>query len=76
MPDAGGPHDFTYVHTDIPERMTIRAWRAQRAAERAATQAAEREQRRRRRAETAQRWLAILPTAALRPRVHDRQAHG
>ena len=23
MPDAGGPHDFTYVHTDIPEGMTI-----------------------------------------------------
>jgi hypothetical protein len=76
MPDAGGPHDFTYLHTDIPEGMTIREWRAQRAAERGATQAAEREQRRRRRAGTAQRWLAVLPTAALRPRLHNRQAHG
>ena len=76
MPDAGGPHDLIYVQTDIPEGMTIREWRAQRAAERAATQAAEPEQRRPRRAATAQRWLAVLPTAALRPRLHNRQAHG
>jgi hypothetical protein len=76
MPDAGRPHDFTYVHTDIPEAMTIREWRGERAAERAATQAAEREQHRRRRAATARRWLAVLPTAALRPRLHNREAHG
>ena len=75
MPDAGGSHDFVYVHTDIPEGMTIRKWRAQRAAERAATQAAEREQRRRRRAATVQRWLAVLPAMA-RPRLHTREAHG
>jgi hypothetical protein len=75
MPDAGGPHDVIYVHTDIPEGMTIREWRARRAAERAATRAAEREQRRRRRAATAQRWLAVLK-AAVRPRRHNREAHG
>ena len=28
------PYDFVYVHTDIPEGMTIREWRAQRAASR------------------------------------------
>lgn len=75
MPNAGGPPDFIYVHTDIPEGMTIREWRVQRAAERAATQAAEREQRRRRRAATAQRWLAVLP-AMVRPRLYNRAAHG
>ena len=26
MPDRP-PHDFAYVHTDIPEGMTIREWR-------------------------------------------------
>ena len=75
MPNAGGPHDFIYVHTDIPDGMTIREWRAQRAAERAATQAAERKERRWRRAATAQRWLAVLP-ARMHPRLHHRQAHG
>lgn len=47
MPDQP-PHDFAYVHTDIPKGMTIRDWRAQRAAERAAEQQAEREARRQR----------------------------
>lgn len=75
MTDAGGSHDFIYVHTDIPEGMTIREWRAQRAAERAATQAAEREQRRRRCAATAQQWVAALQ-AMVRPRLHNREAHG
>jgi hypothetical protein len=41
-------HDFVYVHTDIPEGMTIREWRAQRAAERGARREEEREARRRR----------------------------
>ena len=75
MPDAGGPHDFVYVHTDIPHVMTIHEWRAQRAAASAATQAAEREERRRQRAASAQRWLAVLP-ATVRPWLHNREAHG
>jgi hypothetical protein len=75
MPDAGGPHDFIYVHTDIPEGMTIRQWRAQRAAERAATQAHKRDERRRRRMATAQRWLAVL-AAMVRPWLHNGEAHG
>jgi hypothetical protein len=75
MLDAGRPHDFIYMHTDIPEGMTIREWRAQRAAERAATQAAERERRRRRHAAAARRWIAVLP-ATMRPRLHHREAHG
>jgi hypothetical protein len=37
-----GPHDFVYVHTDIPEGMTIREWRAQRAAAHQAERAARR----------------------------------
>ena len=28
MTEPGSPHDFVYVHTDIPEGMTIREWRA------------------------------------------------
>ena len=36
MTDESVSHDFVYVHTDIPEGMTIREWRAQRAADRAA----------------------------------------
>jgi hypothetical protein len=36
------PYDFVYVHTDIPEGMTIREWRAHRAAERVAEQQAAR----------------------------------
>ena len=75
MRKTGGPHDFIYVHTDIPEGTTIREWRAQRAGDRAATQAAEREERRRRRAASAQRWLAVLP-AMVRPWLHHREAHG
>ena len=36
MKDTLISHDFGYVHTDIPAGMTIREWRAQRAAERGA----------------------------------------
>ena len=35
MTDAPVSHNFGYVHTDIPEGMTIRQWRAQRAFDRA-----------------------------------------
>jgi hypothetical protein len=36
MADQPVSHDFLYVHTEIPAGMTIREWRAQRAASRAA----------------------------------------
>ena len=42
MKDAPVSHDFGYVHTDIPAGMTIRQWRAQRAADRAAAACAAR----------------------------------
>jgi len=32
MSARGDSHDFVYVHTDIPPAMTIREWRAHRAA--------------------------------------------
>jgi hypothetical protein len=35
MTEQSGEPDFGYLHTDIPAGMTIRQWRAQRAAERA-----------------------------------------
>ena len=31
MTDPSRPHDFAYVHTDIPAGMTIAEWRAERA---------------------------------------------
>ncbi len=48
MTDWRGSYDFVYVHTDIPEGMTIREWRAQRAAEREAQRQQERAARRER----------------------------
>jgi hypothetical protein len=45
MSGAGGPYDFVYVHTDIPEGMTIREWRRACAAERAHAEARRRELR-------------------------------
>ena len=45
MADPPVSHDFVYVHTDIPAGMTIREWRAQRAAEHRAASAARQSQR-------------------------------
>lgn len=42
MSEQARPHDFVYVHTDIPEGMTIREWRARRAARRERERAARR----------------------------------
>jgi hypothetical protein len=42
MRDQLAAHDFVYVHTDIPAGITIRAWRAKRAAECAARRQQER----------------------------------
>jgi hypothetical protein len=76
MSEPGGSYDFVYVQTDIPEGMTIRAWREQRAAERQALLAAAREQRRaRRRSRAMRRWLSALSGAVHRPRVDGREAH-
>lgn len=46
MTDRPGSHDFVYVHTDIPEGMTIREWRAERAARVAKQRDAQRRARR------------------------------
>jgi hypothetical protein len=43
MRDQLAAHDFVYVHTDIPAGITIRAWRAKRAAECAARRQQERQ---------------------------------
>jgi hypothetical protein len=40
MAERPGSHDFVYVQTDIPEDMTIREWRRERAADRAAARQA------------------------------------
>jgi hypothetical protein len=74
MADPPVSHDFVYVHTDIPAGMTIREWRAHRAAERGAAGAAHRSRRRPLRAPIAivNAWLH-----ARRPRQHrtGREVH-
>jgi hypothetical protein len=67
------PCDFVYVHTDIPEGMTISEWRAQRATEGQAMLAAARE---RRRLPAVRRWLSALAGAMRGPRLWSREAQG
>jgi len=76
MSEAGSPHDFVYVHTDIPEAMTIRQWRGRNAAQRLTAGAATRADRHQRRAPRTRRRPAALrmPLRRLRPR--GRVAHG
>ena len=61
MADPPVSHDFVYVHTDIPAGMTIREWRAHRAAERRAGRAAHRNRRSPRRAAVTivHTWLQV-----------------
>jgi hypothetical protein len=73
---AQSRYDFLYVHTDIPEGMTIREWRALGAAQRAAARLAAREERRRRSlVRRALAHLAALGTRTRRPRYRRREAH-
>jgi hypothetical protein len=76
MTGRGNSYNFVYVHTEIPEGMTIREWRAQRAAERAAMRVAADRERRRRRVETTRRWLTALGLPVLAPRLGRREVHG
>jgi hypothetical protein len=74
-------HDFVYVHTDIPEGMTIREWRRERAADRAAARQATRQLRRRRLLATPVRgWIAArrvrFRTASERSWLAGREARG
>jgi DNA processing protein len=67
-----GEYDFAYVYTDIPEGMTIRAWRAQRTTDRATARDTQRAARRARSCEAA-------PTdrrTGSRDRHRDRNRHG
>ena len=67
MADPPVSHDFVYVHTDIPAGMTIREWRAHRAAERDAARAARRSRRSPRRVTVA---IVHIWLHARRPRQH------
>ena len=69
MPTPAGPYDFVYEHTDIPERMTVCEWRAQRAAQQRAMQESARQERRRQRAQRTRRWLDRLRAPVRRPRL-------
>jgi hypothetical protein len=75
MASPTGPYDFVYEHTDIPEGVTIREWRAQRAAQRLATQESARQERRRQRAQRTRWWLDRFHAPVRRPRLHGRSAH-
>jgi hypothetical protein len=76
MTDESFSHDFVYVHTDIPEGMTIREWRRDRAADRAVTR---RLRRRRLFATPMRRWIAArrgpLRTTSERSWLGGREAH-
>lgn len=63
MTDVSGPYDFVYVQTDVPEGMTIREWRAQRAADRAAARQKQHAARRSRRRARLRRPLVGLARA-------------
>jgi hypothetical protein len=76
MSEAGGRYDLVYVHTDIPEGMTIREWRGRSAAERLTLGAAARADRQQGRARGTGRWLARLRVPVRRLRVRSREAHG
>lgn len=70
MTGTGGSHHFAYVHSDIPEGMSIRAWRAQRAADDIARRAS----RRRGRLRPLPAWLEALHVRLPRPRRTSREA--
>ena len=72
MSKSGGPYDFVYVHTDIPEGMTIRDWREKRSTGEAAARA----DRRRQRAWATRRWRAALRMPVRQARLRSREAHG
>jgi hypothetical protein len=76
MSESGGRYDLLYVHTDIPEGMTIREWRGRNAAERLTVGAAARADRQQGRAWGTRRWLAHLRVPVRRLRVRSRAAHG
>jgi hypothetical protein len=73
MRGRGGSHDFAYVHCDIPEGMTIRAWRAQRAAENIARRDAARKDRRRQRMRHTLRWIEVLRVPSNGARLEGRK---
>ena len=75
MTESGGPYDFVYVHTDIPEGMTIREWRAQRAVEHKTRIALERAARRARARRIMQMPLAVLRVSC-RKSAHLRRRAG
>jgi hypothetical protein len=81
MADPPVSYDFGYVHTDIPEGMTIREWRRERAADRAGARQATRQLRRRRLLATPVRgWIAArrvpLRTTSERSWLAGREARG
>ena len=70
MSECGGPYDLVYVHTDIPEGMTIRQWRGRSIPERlSAATDADHHQRRARRT---RRWRAALRMPVRRIRTGGR----
>jgi hypothetical protein len=76
MTEPGVPYDFVYVHTDIPEGMTIREWRGRSKPERLTRAAAARADRQQGRVWGTGRWLARLRVPVRRLRVRSREAHG
>jgi hypothetical protein len=76
MTDAGGWHEFDYVHSDIPAGLRIAEWRTRRAAERMAARMTARAVRRGRRRRWLRRWIRPWRVPTPRPPVGGRPAHG
>ena len=75
MSEAGSRYDLVYVHTDIPEVITIRRWRSRSAAKQLTVGAPTGADRHQRRARRTRRWLARLRMPVRRLRVRSREAH-
>jgi hypothetical protein len=76
MTETGDSYAFAYIHSDIPEGMTIGAWRAQRLAETIARRDAARTDRRLRRARRIRRLVEVLHWLVPRRRAQSRKAYG
>jgi hypothetical protein len=76
MTEPGVTSDLVYVHSDIPDGMTIREWRARRAAVRQELRSAARAQRRQRCRRAVWRRVTAMHLPVPRTWLRSDRAHG
>jgi hypothetical protein len=76
MNEPGVTYDFVYLHSDIPEGMTTREWRARRTAKRQELRLAARAQRRQRCRRAVRRRLTAMHLPVPRTWFRSDWAHG